>query len=112
APLYLHRRMGMGLFAGFGFFIIIPLLIAQWVGIIGIGKWQRNKPWWTMTVGTGLATLSTILMVGFIIYSSGWLSGLTGSHRFGGSVMMFMFASGALSTLGSLLFAVGFAVHG
>ncbi len=97
----------MGLFS-FSLVIIIPVLIAQWIGIIGIGKWQRGGPWWVMAAGTGLSTLSLLLMVGLMVMAMGVTSG---TSRFA-EPLMFVLGMGGLSTLGSLIFSIGFAVHG
>jgi len=94
--------------AGFGFLFALPVLIAQWIGVIGLAKGGRTPAWWCMMVGTVLSTLGSILS----LIIMGLLVG--NALRSGGmeSMLYFFMAIGGVSGLGSLLFAVGFAIHG
>jgi hypothetical protein len=97
-------------FLGFGtFFFALPILIGQWVGILGLGKVSRNNAWWCMMSGIACSTLgafgSAIFMILMIAGTSAGVGGMT-------SGAIFMLVSGGLSGLGSLLFAIGFALHG
>ena len=91
-----------------GFLVLLPVLIAQWVGVVGLRRADKNGAWWTMTAGTACSTLGTIasLVIMPLMYSR--LSGSSGV----GLITTFAIASGGLSMLGSLLFAIGFAIHG
>jgi hypothetical protein len=89
---------------GIGFLLVLPVLIAQWIGVIALGKSGRHPAWWCMMVGTVLTTISAVLSVlAMVIVVTG-----TGGYGFGVS---FLIVSG-LWGLGSLVFAVGFAMHG
>jgi hypothetical protein len=97
-------------FMGFGMFIFtLPILIGQWVGILYLGKVQRNAAWWWMIFGIGCTTLGTL---GSIASAGLMMSGIgspSGSMPAGTYAMV---AAGGLSGLGSLLFTIGFALHG
>jgi len=94
-------------FMGFGMFLFtLPVLIAQWVGILGLGKANRNGAWWCMMSGIGCSTLGT---VGSILFMLLMMGGIMGGMAGG---MVSVIASGGLTGLGSLLFAIGFAIHG
>jgi hypothetical protein len=94
---------------GFGLFLGLPILIAQWIGVIGLGKGTRNPAWWCMVVGTGCSTLGSIGSVLFLalLFANNSFS----SHSMPSSVFAAI-GAGALSGLGSLLFSIGFAIHG
>lgn len=93
---------------GFGVMLFsLPILIGQWVGILGLGKVDRNVAWWCMFAGvccTTLGTISSSLFIGLMML--GHSSPPSGLGTFS------MVASGGLSGLGSLLFTIGFAIHG
>lgn len=94
-------------FMGFGMlFLSLPILIGQWVGIMGLGRANRNGAWWCMFSGIGATTLGLI--------GSGILTGLlmSGLQTFSGTGMEYYLIPSGLSGLGSLLFAAGFAIHG
>jgi hypothetical protein len=99
-------------FMGFGTFLFaLPILIGQWVGIIGLGKLSRNGAWWCMMSGISCSTLgvigSTLFMV--LMFSGMSSGGLPGGMSAG---TISVIAASSLSGLGSLLFAIGFALHG
>ncbi len=94
-------------FMGFGFLLIsLPVLIAQWVGILGLGKRERNGAWWCMFSGICCTTFGSIVSTLFI----GLMMAGISSHSYGPGVSIAL--STGLSGLGTLLFAVGFAIHG
>jgi hypothetical protein len=94
-------------FMGFGMiFLTIPVLVGQWVGILGLGKVQRDSAWWWMMCGIGSTTLGSL---GSAVYMGLMISGTIG---FMGGGTYAMVAAGGLSGLGSLLFTIGFALHG
>jgi hypothetical protein len=98
-------------FLGYGTFLIaLPILIAQWVGIIGLGKVSRNNAWWCMMSGIACSTLGVIGSTLFMILS---IAGMSLESLGGFSAATFsLIAMSSLSGLGSLLFAIGFALHG
>lgn len=90
-----------------GVIFILPILIAQWVGILGLGKAKHDTAWWCMMIGvcgTTLSTISSCVFMGMLMAGFSSISGL-------GSTFYFLIPS-SLSGLGSLLFAIGFAIHG
>jgi hypothetical protein len=89
---------------------LVPL-IAQWVGLMAMRD-QRTGAWWTMTTGTAIQTLGTVgiaavMILMFTVLRNPGTS--TDSLVSYGSVMML---AGLAVGGGSLLFAVGFAIHG
>lgn len=87
------------------FLIYLPVLIAQWIGVVNLAKTGRRGEWWSMLIGTILITLGPILQM-FILTFIKFGSGDPMS-----TVETWMLIGG-ISTLGSLLFAAGFGVHG
>ena len=92
-------------FMGFGVLLImLPVLIGQWIGILGLGKGTRDSAWWCMMVGICCSTLGTI---GTTLFVGLMMTG--GPMQYGGIAAI---AARGLSGLGSLLFTIGFAIHG
>lgn len=98
--------MGYGIFYMFGLILTLPLLIAQWVGILGLRHAGRSGDWWTMAVGIGCSTVGVIASVAgmFLMNIPG-----SGGPDFNNIVLI---AARGLPALGSILFGIGFAVHG
>lgn len=97
-------------FMGFGMiFLTLPILIGQWVGILGLGKVQRDAAWWWMICGIGCTTLGSI---GSGVYMGLMMSGTMSSSGIMSAGTYAMIAAGGLSGLGSLLFTIGFALRG
>ena len=98
---------------GFGvLFLTLSILVAQWVGILGLGKGNRNGAWWCMLAGVSCTTLGSIGSLLFVVtmFAGGsFTSGSSGAISFGTFAAVI---AGSLSSLGSLLFAIGFALHG
>ena len=86
-----------------GTLVTLPVLVAQWVGILGLRHVGRSGAWWSMAAGVALSTL------GFVTYFAGAFFFSRGSG--GGTDYLVLIAS-AIPALGSLLFAIGFAMHG
>lgn len=84
--------------------VTLPVLVAQWVGILGLRHAGRDGAWWTMAIGVALSTL------GIVMYAGGMFLWSTLGGRGGGSAVMI--AATSVPALGSLLFAIGFAMHG
>lgn len=83
-----------------GFFVTLPVLVAQWIGIVGLDRAGRSGAWWSMAAGVILSTL------GFVTsFAGAFLSG-------NGSEYLVLIVIAAIPSLGSLLFAIGFAMHG
>ncbi|WAC19335.1 hypothetical protein OVA24_19085 [Luteolibacter sp. SL250] len=80
----------------------MPILIAQWIGVVKLSKHGRRGDWWCMVTGTALATLNPFLQVAgaFLFRSLG-----------GDTVIFNVLMFGGLSALGGLLFAIGFVLH-
>ena len=90
-----------------GFIVTLPLLIAQWVGILGLRHAGRAGDWWTMAVGIGCSTFGVIASVGGLFFMDSFSSGSGPSFS---SIMLI--AGSGLPALGSILFGIGFALHG
>ena len=88
----------------------VPALIAQVVGLAGLAKVGKGGAWWTMAAGVVLTGLGILMnVVGMIRMTSGMGSS---GYGFGNGLAFFLMAGAGSATLGSLLFAIGFAVHG
>lgn len=79
--------------------MFIPIMVAQWIGVIVIGRGRRGGAWWCMLAGTvffsfGMIGGRLIVYFGTVLEVAHVLSGI-----------------GLLSSFGSLLFMVGFAMH-
>lgn len=99
-----------GSFLGFGIMLFsIPVLLGQWVGILGLGKMARNAAWWCMLAGISATTLGTLGHTLFAV-----LMAFNAFSPMGGisNQLIPIYVSSGLSGLGSLLFAIGFAIHG
>ncbi|MCW1923429.1 hypothetical protein OKA05_12765 [Luteolibacter arcticus] len=81
----------------------LPVIIAHWVGIMGLRRGRRGVAWVLMVVGM---TINSLMLVLPFLYS------LTGFQNLGWTGMAWVYIPYAISTLGSLLFATGFALHG
>jgi fumarate reductase subunit D len=86
---------------------IVPIMIGFWIGVVGMGKAKRDAAWWWMIAGIGLQTAMALFYL-FLQF---------GMANFFGTVdWINEFADGmgtwAMSNLGSLVFAIGFALMG
>ena len=91
--------------ASIGILMALPVLIAQWLGVIGLAKSGRNGAWWCMAVGTVIGTVGVVLRVVFqfwILRGSGGIDNITA----------FATVMSGFVGLGGLLFFVGFGIHG
>ncbi len=102
-----HMGYGLGYFM-IGFIVTLPLLIAQWVGILGLRHAGRGGDWWTMAVGTGCSTVGVIASVAGMFLMNILSSG-SGGPDFNNILLI---AARGLPALGSILFGIGFALHG
>ncbi len=95
-------------FMGLGtFLLLLPILIGQWIGIISLGKVKRNGAWWCMVSGIACATM---VMLGSTALMMLMMFGMS-DGRMSSSIGLALTAGG-LSGFGSLIFAIGFALHG
>lgn len=91
-----------------GYIVTLPMLIAQWVGIVGLRHAGRTGAWWSMAGGVACGTL------GIVVSAAGMFLLSTDGTGVGGprvSTLM-MIAGSGLPALGSILFGIGFALHG
>ncbi len=97
-------------FLGFGALLFtLPILVGQWIGILGLGKSDRGPAWRLMLAGACLSTLGTI---GSVLFVAVMMFGLSSTPGTLSSGVFSILISGGFSGLGSLLFAIGFAIHG
>lgn len=87
----------------FGLLQILPALVtlgAQWVGVIAMRD-ARHGAWWVMMIGTAMSTLGGMLSIASMLMM----------FRSSSSIVMISSVVG-FHTLGGLVFASGFAIHG
>ena len=94
-----YSFMGMG-----SFLIMLPVLIAQWIGITGLGKANRNAAWKCMLAGICLSTFAALISSGLVNLFLSFLPI--------GEQITSRNSSRTPAVLGPLLFAIGFALHG
>ncbi len=84
-------------------------LIAQWVGVMAMRD-ERNGAWWTMMIGTAMSTIGGLGTIASMVlmFTNMRTSGLSGMN----SSMLVFAAVAGMHTLGGLVFAAGFAMHG
>lgn len=89
--------------------LYLPVLVAQWIGVVAIGKARRGGAWWCMLIGVIVLSFGAVagpILNAFVlprIYSaSSWGSS---------GMMMIMMSTSLVSGFGSLLFMVGFVMH-
>jgi len=92
--------LGMGLFN-------LPLLVAQWLGLLAMRRRSKAGAWRCMMAGTLLSTLGWLLTLIMMVMMM--LSSLLQTSEWIG---LWMMLTGSSQALGSLVFAVGFAIHG
>jgi hypothetical protein len=98
--------MGLGSF-GLGL-MSLPLLIAQWIGLLAMRRRSKKSAWWTMMTGTMMSTLGLLLGIGMMV--AAWM--MSGASGAGSWILSLVFAISSLHGLGTLVFTVGFAIHG
>ena len=88
----------------------LPLLIAQWIGLLAMRKRSKGSAWWTMMAGTLMSTLGQLLGIGMIaaVWVMSQNSGAGGDEW----IPVMMLLLGVLQSLGALVFTIGFAIHG
>jgi len=80
--------------------VTLPVLVAQWVGIFGLSHTDKRGAWWSMAAGAGFSTLGVLTAVGSMF------------HLPSSNSSLIVLGANAIPALGSLLFAIGFAIHG
>jgi len=88
----------------------IVALVAQWVGVMAMRD-ERNGAWWTMMAGTAMSTLGALGAGAAMVLMFSNMSSSSGISGMQSSMIMFAAVAG-LQTLGGLVFASGFAMHG
>ena len=81
----------------------LPILIAQWIGVLGLRPTSRGVPWLLMVSGVSINSLMALwpfisVLISFSMHASGNL--------------WWIYLPAMVSMLGGTLFAVGFAMHG
>ena len=71
---------------------------------------ERNGAWWTMMIGTAMSTIGALGTIAsmVLLFTNMRASGMSGMN----SSMMVFAAVAGMHTLGGLVFAAGFAMHG
>lgn len=90
---------------------LIPL-VAQWIGVMAM-RGQRTGAWWTMMSGTVIQTLGT-LATGAAMTLMFTVLGASGGNSSSAlmSYSTMMVFAGIAAVGGSLVFTIGFAIHG
>lgn len=85
---------------------LIAVLAGLWVGVLGLRQGGRNGAWWTMMIAISGITLGALGLacMGSIMLGSGPSSGP--------SPMVLVGIASLLIPFSSLLFVIGFAIHG
>jgi hypothetical protein len=86
-----------------GAFVTLPALLAQWIGLVGLRHGGRSGAWWSMATGLALSTLGMASSFAYLLFLQG---------RWSGHSSLFMIGCTAIPAFGTLLFAIGFAIHG
>lgn len=95
-----------------GILIWLPVLIALWLGVIGLAKAGRGGAWWSMMVGLGMVCLGILAgVIGAVVMVRQAGAPPGSSSRFEVMQIVAMVAT-AGAGLGVLLFSIGFAIHG
>ena len=87
----------------------LPILIAQWFGVFGLGKVKRNAAWRFMVTGICCSTLGGLTST---ITTGLWFFAVTSASDPLSLGFFLINAANGISGLGSLLFAIGFALYG
>lgn len=106
--------MSAAFLGSLGFLWVIPVLVAEWIGVIALARAGKSGAWWTMLVGLVLTSLGYLLQTVGVAMMAGELLGSGGGYGFGGGngFMIAVVISTGTVGLGGLVFAVGFALHG
>jgi chromate transport protein ChrA len=101
--------MNSSFFGLIGVLPAIVALVAQWVGVMAMRD-ERNGAWWTMMVGTAMSTLGALGTIASMVmmFTNMRSSGFSGVNP----TMLVFAAVAGMHTLGGLVFAAGFAMHG
>ena len=97
--------------AGFGLFGLVGIawLVGLVLGVIGLAKAGRSADWWMMASGAACSALGSVFS--FLMMFGMFSTRIASSFSTPGS-QSFWIAFSGLSSLGSILFAAGFAWHG
>lgn len=86
----------------------LPLIVAQWLGLLAMRRRSKGGAWRCMMAGTLLSTLGWLLALIMMVM----MTLLSGAFRAPEWIGLWMMLTGSSQALGSLVFAVGFAIHG
>lgn len=92
-------------FFGLSSLVGLPIIICYWIGVLCLRKSTKGADWWLMLSGTIISSISMIVAPLSAVLS---FTGIVDRTELLMSVMLVI---GASSILGSLLFAIGFAMH-
>lgn len=97
---------------GLTYFFALPILVAQWIGVVAVGKAGRSGGWWCMLAGAIIETLAAlatpVVWMGIVPRMMSPATSTSGGLP---PVAYLSLGLGLLSAAGSLLFMVGFALH-
>ncbi len=100
--------MGLVQFMNLYGIVFIPILIAQWIGVIVLGKSERKAAWWMMLAGVSMITLGSISSTLFYVFSYLMSPGAYASSM---KWMLIYSVTTMLSAFGSLFFMAGFVMY-
>lgn len=101
-----------------GVVLWVPVLIALWVGLVGLAKAGRGAAWWTMVSGMGLLSLGLVAGIAGVFLVMQAIEGMMGpgpgsAGSSPAEVAGYVTLAAALAIgTGMLLFGIGFALHG
>src|SRR6056297_1571704 len=97
---------------GLTYLIALPILIAQWIGVLMVGKGRRGGGWWCMLFGVIVQSLSAVASpLVWLVLVPRLMSPATASAGSMPTVAYLSLGSSLISGAGSLLFMTGFALH-
>jgi len=101
-----------------GIIALLGVVIAIWIGLVGLGRTRRGVAWWLMASGAVLNTIGPIaLVVGIVLWSNAMSRAFAtagpprGPTIPSGATTLTIGGSAAIP-IGMLLFGIGFAIHG
>lgn len=97
---------------GLTYFVALPILVAQWIGVVMVGKGRRGGGWWCMLFGVIVQTLMAVASpVVWLWLVPRLMNSFTATPGGMPTVAYLSMGLAFLSGAGSLLFMIGFALH-